>query len=380
MRFRIKHLILIFVLLIPLWSYVWWRLSEEKPINIYILDKTVSTFQRNEHIALNWILNQYKYTKANKECYDPDTDYDGFYPLPDKKFYTRDLDSLKISQIDSLAKQLDCVYYADLYGIYYNEWFLDRLENEHSRLIYGGMNANEYYLLKKMKEEGKLIITEFNMIASPTSNTLRKKTESLFDIEWSGWTCRYFDLLDSIKNPEIPLWVKRLYKEQNQGNWPFKKSGIVFVHEDERIVILENQTHLIDEVPFILTSDYGRTTYHLPKKVHYPYWIDITYSGQSNRVVSNYQLKPNQKGHELLIKEGIPENFPALVEHLGEYNFYYFCGDFADHTIKLSSSYYKGISALRFLFYSNLQVERREKFFWVYYRPLMKEIFEMHLN
>ena len=379
MRFKIIKILIFLILLTPLFSYLWWQFSKEKPVNIYILDKTVSTFQRNEHLALNWVLNQYRYTKDDLSSYQANTDYDGFYPLKNKQFYTQDMDSLDESQLDSLSSALDLVYYTDLYGVYENEWYYDKNETEHSKLIYGGMTENEYLLLEKMKNQKKLIISEFNMIASPTSSTIRHKTEQLFDIHWTGWTCRYFSLLDTTKNKELPRWVIRLYKEQNNGNWPFKKSGIVFVHENSRIEILEKKTHLKDELPFIFTSEYGQKTYQLPAKISYPYWIDITYSGHSNQVVSTYLINPNDEGQKLLKDAGIPLEFPAVIEHIDDYKFYYFCGDFTDNPININSSFFRGISGISFAFYNSDQLEQRKQFFWTFYRPMIKEILRKHL-
>jgi len=379
MRISIGKIIFILIILIPIWSWLWWFFDSTQPMNMLTLDKTVPTDYRNEHRSFNWIQTHYKYVRRdNKELYSNFEDYYGFFPLKpleDKKYAIHDLDTLDFSQLDSMADALDMVYYTDQYGVYYNEWYLDTLETEHSPKIYGGMSNNDFILLSKMKDRKKLILTEFNLIASPTPYNVRKKTEKTFGIEWSGWTGRYFDLLDTIKNPELPRWVIRLYTEQHNGDWPFTMSGIVFVHLDERIAILEKKTDLDVEVPFIYTSEYGQKKYKVPGKIHYPYWLDIMYSSQINKVVATYKIKPNDRGDSILKHYGIPSEFPAFIEHdEKDYKFYYFCGDFSDNPITLYSSYFRGISAINRFFYKNTVYNERTKFFWKYYKPIVSKI------
>jgi len=345
------------------------------------VDKTVPTQFRNEHRSFNWIQTHYKYVRRdNHKLYNNFTDYYGFFPvlpMSSKKYEIHDLDTLNDTRIDSMATALDMLYITDLYGIYYNEWYLDSLETEHSPKIYGGMSNNDWKLIEKMKEKNKLFVTEFNSIADPTPGNLRRKFENTFDVEWSGWTCRYFDLLDTIKNPELPRWVIRLYREQHNGDWPFTRSGIVWVHEDERIAILEKKTDLEIEVPYIITSEYGQDKYGLPDRIHYPYWHDIIFSGPANKVVAYYEIRPNERGDSILRHYGIPAKYPTFIEHdQPDYKFYYFAGDFADNPITLNSAYFKGISRMSRLFYKNAVFNERTKFFWKYYKPLITTIID----
>lgn len=381
MKFSLGKILFIIIVLIPLWSWLWWVLDGKQPFNTLTLDKTVPTFARNEHKSFNWIQTHYKFVKrADHSFYSNFSDYYGFFPrhpAESKKYDIHDLDTLNHSRLDSMASALDMIYYTDLYGIYWNEWYLDTLETEHSRKIYGGLSENDFYLMKKMKEQKKLIIGEFNMIASPTEWGVRKKVEKTFGIEWSGWTCRYFHLLDTIKNPELPRWVIRLYREQHNGDWPFSRAGIVYVHYDERIAILEKRTDLEVEVPFIYTSTYGQKKYGLPRKIHYPYWHDIMYTTDINRVVATYKIRPNERGDSILRHYGIPTEYPTFIEHdEDDYKFYYFCGDFSDNPINLYSAYFRGVATINRLFYKNSVFNERTKFFWKYYKPAVSTIID----
>lgn len=214
------------------------------------------------------------------------------------------------------------------------------------------------------------------MLASPTSRQVRRKIERLFDIEWSGWTCRYFHTLDTLKNPELPQWVVRLYKQQHNNQWNFTKSGLVFVHENTTLEILENETHLEKEVAYLNTGTFGQEKYGLTERVHYPFWLDITDTvSNTNRVVSYYSIHTNQKGDSILNAHRIPKEFPAVIEHTDTYLFHYFAGDFADNPIHYNTTvYFQGIQWFDFMMYND-DVSKREIFFWTFYYPMIKTIF-----
>ncbi|MFZ2913772.1 MAG: hypothetical protein WAZ99_06190, partial [Rectinemataceae bacterium] len=58
-----------------------WRLGPAKPMNIWVIDKTVPYTDYKEHAGLHWILKNEKITKAgSKLLYDEKSDYFGFYP------------------------------------------------------------------------------------------------------------------------------------------------------------------------------------------------------------------------------------------------------------------------------------------------------------
>ena len=70
--------ILIFlVVLLPLWMWLAWLISSKRKLVIAIVDKTVLTRKGQEHISLDWILTQQKFTKNTNELYKSDRDYFG---------------------------------------------------------------------------------------------------------------------------------------------------------------------------------------------------------------------------------------------------------------------------------------------------------------
>ncbi len=373
-RFKIKvrYIILLLLLLIPNISLLFWGLQEHKVMNVIIVDKTVSMDERNEHISFNWVLN-YFFFKNKIERYKPRVHYQGFFPLDDKQFEIKDNDILRDDQFKQMCDTTDMVYFTDTYGVYYNEWYKDTLQTEHSPLVYGGLSEADYKLAKHCVDHRKLLIAEFNFFANPTVNPVRSQAENLIGMKWSGWAGRYFHTLDTAKNDEIPQWAVNMYVRQYHKPWVFKKPGILFVHESEVIVILEKDTALIDEVPRILTDGYGQKKYGLPATIHYPYWFDITFSNDTNRVVSTYKIGVNRRGKEMLGSFGIPTEFPAVTENLKK-KFYYFSGDFADNPIKMPTSYFKGSPFISGMFYDEQNLNDRTMFFWTFYRPLMSEI------
>ncbi len=370
------------ILLSPLVMWLLWKYTPEKPINILVLDKTVLTKNYQEHASYFELLKNNKFVKPDSSFYDLATDYYGFFPDGKGFFNINDLANKDSSQLDSIANVYDLVYYTDLYGIYKAEWFstYPQIANEkfygemgdRSQSLYGGMHANDLYLLKQMKEKNKLIINEFNIIASPTNKVLREEYEHEFGIKWTGWVGRYFDNLDTLVNKELPRWLIVNYVKENQ-EWPFKNSGIAFVRNDDKVVILENKTHLKIEVPIIHTHKSEAKRYCVAKKMKYPFWFDIVTTDTRNDVVSNYHISPNEVGDSILTTWNIPTEFPAVLRSNQTYPYYYFAGDFADNPIGMKTANFKYLYLFSSLLYPSSIIERYS-FYWKFYRPMTSKI------
>ncbi len=382
-----RLIIFITILLIPLWSFLVWLAWPAKIMDSLILDKTVLFKKGDEHRSFNWMLFHDKYKDSNKKFKKIPVDYYGFFPLertlpPPEGYYWDDLDStydkipIEKSWLDSIANDLDMIYYTDLYGIYTNEWNLDTTTwKERSNLIYGGLSWNDLHLMKEMKRRQKLMITEFNLFAQPTAEDIRKEAEELLNVEWTGWVGRYFDPLDPVENEELPDWVVKGYMKTHDTIWPFgEKGGIVFADENDNIEILEDSADLDIIVPFIYTTEYGQKKFNLPDSIHYPFWFDITFpSNDSNLVVSSFKIHSNSRGDSILNYWNIPNRFPAVMEHSGPSPYYYFGADFCDNPISMFPAFFAGTGWINFLFWDN-EYLRRIKFFWKFYRPLMRKI------
>ena len=367
--------IISFFILILLGSWLAWFLKDKKQLNVYILDKTIPTMDRTEHKSFNWILNHNRYVKEDGNLYNVNTDYYGFFPL-NTKSQEFDFKSVRIHEIEDIANFYDMLYYTDTYGVYYNEWYKRGTKDvKHTQKVYGGLNQNDYLLLKEMKEKKKLIITEFNLYDAPTNGLIREKVETLFGLNWSGWTGKYFTSLDTTNGKKFPRWIVNLYKEQNNNQWPFKNPGIVLIHKYGTIAVLELGTHLTEEIPLILSKQETMDRFGVPESIYYPQWFDISFSSDKNEILANFKISVNAKGDSILRNYNLKPVFPAIIEHTGDYYFYYFGGDFAENQINVKTAFFEGYHNV--CSYTNFNnYNSTDKFFWKYYIPLMTKLLD----
>lgn len=376
--FKVFIFFVILVLILPVIALFKWTIQSKESIHMLILDKTVPDLERQEHRSFNWVLNHDKYVKANNRRYLYAKDYFGFSPLKPVRNRQYNIERIRLAQIIEMAEEYDGAYYTDTYGVYFNDWYQGINKNRRSRKIYGGLLNNDYLLLKEMKARDKLIILEANTLTYPTPDLERSKVEELLDVHWTGWIGKYYASLDTLDNPNLPGWVVELYRKQYGKKWEFTKSGIVLVQYDDRVVVLENETHLDIEVPYIYSSGCGMEKYNIPYKVNYPHWFEIMESGD-NKNLANFKIHANTAGDSILLSNFIPNEFPAVIRGKDNANYYYFAGDFADNPVKPILAYFKGVDKVApYLFYSKRQCDHRA-FFWEYYKPLMSSILEMHM-
>ncbi len=373
----ILRAILLLLFLLPIWMLIIWLCTDKRKLVIAIIDKTMFTPNGQEHISFNWVLNQEKFSKTNTDLYRKERDYFGFFPLEKGEFQLKGLERFNSDQLNRLSNDADAAYITDPYGsIFRKEWYGHGDIKERSGIVFGGMSEQDLYLLQQMRKKHKLIITEFNCLASPTPPAVRSEFEQTFGIKWTGWIGRYFESFDTTTTKELPSWLIKNYRKQHNDRWPFTKSGIAFVHSDERIVILENDTHLNKELPYIYSTEEGQNHYGLSAKIPYSFWFDVIQADTSfNHVISTFQIDVNDAGRKVLESSGLKPSFPAVTVHLNkDYRFYYFSADFADNPISFTSSYFKGIRYFKWLMYNSHNTMERKSFFWRLYQPLVTTI------
>ncbi|HRH65073.1 MAG TPA: hypothetical protein PLU53_02125 [Bacteroidia bacterium] len=376
MKSRIILLAIVLILATPLWMRIAWEFSPKKSLNVLIVDKTVLNKNSFKHRAVNWILDYEKYIKPDSSYYDINKDYFGFFPEDDEKYQIRDFEKLNDNELDSLVDTYDMAYFTDTYGVLGNEWYRHRDVNENSESIYGGMSEKDLFFLRKMKAKGKTILAEFNSIAFPTPVDVRKNFEGLFGIEWTGWMARYIASLDTVNNPDLPKWIVKTYKQTHNGVWNFKKAGLLFIHENGKVLVMEEGRELNEAVPKIYTDLKYRNQYNIPSVMIYPYWMDIMINrNDTNEVMSKYILNTTAQGSELLAQNNIPKIYPAILKRTKDCRFFYFCGDFADNPTKFRFAKLSGITGLKFLMYNAVDITDRNRFFWEFYLPMMQRIF-----
>ena len=201
--------VLLLVIGLPLLSFAIWFLIPGKELEVLVIDKTVSDNSYQEHAGLFWTLDHLKYKKSSGEFYSKEKDYLGFFPSGGSDFGTqKDLAGQPEQQIRDLAAKNDLIYLTDSYGVYEGD-FDESQPDGISKKVYGGMDYSDVQLLRMAKEEGKVVVAEFNSIASPTPKPIRTEFENLMGLKWTGWIGRYFDELDTLANEAIPTWMVR---------------------------------------------------------------------------------------------------------------------------------------------------------------------------
>ena len=366
-------IILLLLCLIPIASWLIWNIKPSKPINILVLNKTVLGLERKEHRAIFWLLLNDKFVKENNKVYRMEKDYYGFHPIKPLKSRKYEVKRIKLEEINDLASKYDMAYYSDTYGVFFNEWFRRESGQGKGTLIEGGLNNNDYLFIKGLHDQGKLLIAEYNFIAPPTIQLVRKKAEELLGIKWTKWTGRYVNELDPARSKDLPDWIVGIYKKRNDGEWPYTGAGIVLVNEPaQQVAVLQADKHLEDGVPEIQTTEYGLASYHLPETVHYPYRFDFM-DEQSNKVIAEYKLHVNIEGKAVLDKFDLPSRFPAVMESNTGSPFLYLAGDYSDYPVRMWTAKLQGIRAFEKIFYTNKE-NSTSKFYWTYYVPLLSQV------
>ena len=363
----------IIILAIALSSILSWTFKVKKPMEILVMNKAVQSVSRTEHKAAFWTLNYNRFVRNTGKRYDHRKDYYGFFPLKPRSYKEYDARNIRFNDIDSLVNHYDMAWFIDTYGLSYGDWYGDASDENYSRMLYGGLNQEDYIYIREMLLRNKPVIAEFNFFASPTSDLLRSKTEELAGIYWSGWTGIYYDNLDYNKNAELPSRVVNLYKEQNHGNWPFSRPGIILMNHENKVLVLENETHIEVELPLITTTADRAARYGVSPVTHYPGRFDICYATDTSNVISYYELYPTADGDSILRRHNIPSRFPAVIGNFDNGPFYYLAGSFSDYDITMFTSRLSGSRSFDFIMLRDM-VGSKGRFFSEFYYPFISTV------
>lgn len=365
------------IILYFLLNFIWF-FSNKKHLNVYILDKTVTSNDYPEHKSFVWLLNNLRYVRPDNKKYSVEEDYYGFIPV-DLKNDVFDFKSIRINEVDATAAAYDAIYYTDCYGVYSFEWYKGKAKEVHTQKVYGGLNQNDFLLLKKMKESNKLIMAEYNMFSAPTNALVRSKTEALFDINWTGWTGKYFTSFNPQEHYGPPEWMPNLYESQHKEPWPIEKSGIILLNNDGLIELLITEEHLNYSKPRIISTQDGMSKYGIPATADFDQWFEVVLPGKDTEIPASYTINTTEKGLKVLEKIGIPQQFPAVVR-ISNSNTYYFAGDFSENPARMFTA---KIQWGRWVNYSLYKYTDKSKiyFFHYFYSPLIKNILnDYYLN
>ncbi len=368
----ITIIILILVFALPFIKFIRWSFQEQKPIDVVILDKTVPTLERLNHKSLTWILNNSRFVKKeNKNSYSYKKDYYGFAPTRPLKDRGNIKKEYHVSEMLELPERVDAVYFADTYGVFFNDWYVGVNKSRRSRKIYGGLNNTDYLLVNEMKNRNKLIILEYNTLDYPTPAFESYRTQEKLGITFTGWSGKYFSTLDTTAK-NFPVWMTSMYRKEYKNPWTFTKPGIVLLSE-KNIIVLEEGTHLTDALPYIVTDEENCEKFGVPSSVAFDKWFDIIDPMQGN-VISKFNLSTTAIGDTLLSGNMLSKSFPAVTQDSATRRIYYFSGDFANNKVDFCTSRLKGFNGIKGLSYSDKPADTR-RFFWLYYKPLVNAIF-----
>jgi hypothetical protein len=373
----ILGIILVVIIALPLINLIRWNFQTKRPINILLVDKTVSTLERENHESFDWVLTNERFVKKGTlASYSYKKDYYGFIPKRPLKEKKWDRNEYRVKDVIILADSCDALYIADTYGVFFNDWYKGINRSRKSRKIYGALNNNDNLLINEMKKRNKLIIMEYNSFDFPTAQFESERAQEKLGITFSGWTGKYFSSLDST-DKEFPIWMTSMYRKQYKKPWTFTKRGIVLLQE-KVIIVLEEGTHLKNALPHILTDSQNSEKYGVPASVAFDKWFDII-DPLANKTISRFKLETTPVGDTLLQENNLLNEFPAVVQDPVTSRIFYFSGDFANGNIPFWTSRLKGVSKLKGILYSDKPDDTR-RFFWLYYRPLINGILTDYSN
>ena len=365
-------IILAVIIALPVINLIRWSVQPKKPLDIIIVDKTVPTLEREHHKSFNWILTNKRFVKKeSKTSYSYKKDYFGFFPQRPLRDHKWDRNDYRLTDLISLADKNDAIYFADTYGVFFNDWYRGINKSRKSRKIYGGLNNNDFLLLKEMKDRNKLIIMEYNSFDYPTAQFESVRTQEKLGITFSGWTGKYFSSLDTTIK-DFPVWMTAMYRKEYKMPWKFTKPGVVILKEKD-IVVLEEGKQLKNSLPQIITDEASSKKYGVVPSVAFDQWFDIIDPLQNN-VISKFKLDTTPLGDSLLVNNALQSEFPAVVQDPVTQRTYYFSGDFATYNVPYWTARIKGVEKLKGILFSDKTDDTR-RFFWLYYRPLINGIF-----
>lgn len=356
---------------------VMWASRERTDLNVYILNKSVIHPEEAEHKSVVWLLNHYRFTHPERGAYSYRHDYHGFFPI-DPKNELFDFRSVRISEVEHYASTLDVAYYVDCYGVYPFEWYKGKSKPTRTQRVYGGLNQNDYLLMKKMLDRGKLVIAEYSLFGSPTNALVRSKTEALLGVKWLGWTGRYFHSFDVSSPNGPPGWMKNLYESQHLGVWPSGGSGIILLNHDGILEVLELGKHIKSRYPEINVTENATSRFGVRQNMPFVQWFEFINPGL-NHVPATFTIDVTESGRAVLEGIGLSPSFPAVIEHSGDERFFYFCGNFASNPVQMwTASLAHGKRINNFLY--RFRAPQGSRFLNDFYFPLLGGIIKEYAN
>lgn len=335
-----------------------WLVKPQDNTNVIVVDKTVPLESFREHHRLMWMLSQHKApTPDDRLLWNRERDYIGYDP--------RSGDHTDL--VDEHLQGKNLLYIADTYGVYRDDYETARLNLEHlerSKKIYGGLTLAEVEVIERFAKAGGRIVAEFNSFASPTPRHVRRRMEKLLGLKWTGWVARKAKDLSDYR--EISEWIRKRWEKEFKRPWDLEGPGVIFVHEDNRVLVLRAGPELLEPDVFITVKDH---------RIPYRYWFDIVVAEREQDVRANYEVPATPAGAKLMRAFGVPAVFPALV-HDDAFRRSYFAGDFSDFGGVFDPPWLAGITKIRYWLSRAGLVTSEAQLTWELYAPVLEQILE----
>jgi hypothetical protein len=310
---------------------IWWLLPGTT-LDVVIVDKTVPFRNYREHASFTWLMQALKIRNPAGEFMDETRDFVGFDP--DARI-GHDL-------TDAPLEHADVLFIADTYGVYQGDYQgpIGTAALERSSKIYGGISETEVPVIQRFAARGGMTIAEFNAFASPTSPAARAKLETVFGVRWTKWAVRYWPHLEDMN--EVPAWLGRLYEQVYERPYDLRGGGLVFVHEDSKLVVLQAGRELMPDVITQQRTPAG-SLLDVPELGRFRFWMDVVERVDAE-ILAEHVVAVNDAGRKELVEHGLPERFPALARRGDAF---YFAGDFVDTAANLGDPQRAGLLTWR---------------------------------
>jgi len=141
----LKTLVIVFLIIIaiPLLGFAVWLLQRGENLEVFVVNKSMTSFNGSENESMNYILNKEKYFTSGNRKYDLKMDHYGL--MWNKGDYHVKYPRLK--DIERTVEKSDLMYYADVSGIRLSD-IRSLKEDEEDAVEYGGLNNTDYNLLR----------------------------------------------------------------------------------------------------------------------------------------------------------------------------------------------------------------------------------------
>jgi hypothetical protein len=323
------------------------------------------------------VLNHAKVTnKGGKRRWRPGMNYVGFYP---EKFIASDASfSSNLEHSHTIGANL--LFVVDTYGVYVDDYKYPEDYQTHlnySPKIFGGLEQEEFEVIEGFVQAGGSLIAEFNSFHQPTLQDTRNGMEQLLGLTSTGWMGRHF--ADLSNRRDVPSWAITQWETLQDKEWDFSGPGFIIVHQSSGLLILQEGTDVESlglRIEIDTTDD--PMLRGVSSSVPYQYWFDIVSPIEGTEVLAHYRFHLTRSGKEKMQKYALPERFPAVLRASQLPLRIYFAGDFSDSNINRGPYFFYGWIQIRRILSNIGKNKSHNKFFWSFYVPLLRNIFNMN--